>query len=62
MKYHYQNAIRWFRWDKDGDVRLHRPPNGWEAEAILLDNHPITGRAFRQAQWWICETFHSDQR
>lgn len=58
MKYHYQfGATRWLRFTGDGDVRLHRPPKGWEAEAVMLDSHPITGKAFKQAQWWIKETF-----
>lgn len=58
MKYHYQfGATRWFRFTGDGDVRLHRPPKGWDAEAVMLDSHPITGKAFKQAQWWIKETF-----
>ena len=41
MKYHYQfGATRWFRFTGDGDVRLHRPPKGWDAEAVMLDSHP----------------------
>lgn len=60
MKYHYVHARRWFRWTSSDDVRSHRPPANWEADAMQMDYHPITGRALKQAQWWVCETFVGD--
>lgn len=45
------------RWRGCGDVRGHRPAKGWEASAELIDSHPITGKALRQSQWWIFETY-----
>lgn len=57
-------AKRWKRWNGYGDVRGHRPAKGWEAEAYLLDNHPITGKRFRygRSEWWIREVFRGGQR
>lgn len=58
MKYHYvHGATRWFRFTGPGDVRLHRAPRGWEAKAVVIDQHPLTGKSFKQAQWWVCETY-----
>jgi hypothetical protein len=57
-RYHYEvGAVRWFRWDRTGDVRRHRPNKGWEARAEILDYHPITDRKLPEAQWWIRETY-----
>lgn len=57
MKYHYSsNSRRAFRWEGASDVRAHRPPKGWSAEAILTEYHPSTGKPFKQSQWWIIET------
>ena len=58
MKYHYPSGtVRWFRWTSSSDVRAHRPHKGWSAEAVMLDEHPLTGRAFPSAQWWMKETY-----
>jgi len=57
MKYHYEHATRWFRWTSNDDVRGHRPPANWEANAMQLDCHPITSKAFKQSQWWVCEKY-----
>ena len=62
MKYHYKTAVRWFRWTVPGDVRCHVPPKGWQAQAHLLDYHPITDKHLRSSQWWIKEVFSGDQR
>lgn len=61
MKYHYEEAVRWFRWTGSSDVRAHRPPKGWTCYAEMFDAHPVTGRQFAQAQWWVCETFVGDR-
>jgi hypothetical protein len=58
MKHHYQTgAVRWFRWALDKDVRLHRAPKGWKAQADLIDRHPITGKDLKQSQWWVREEY-----
>lgn len=58
MKYHYvHGATRWFRYTGTGDVRLYRPPQGWHADAQVIDQHPITGKPLPEAQWWIHEVF-----
>ena len=49
-------TIRARRYDGSGDVRGYRPPKGWEAEAVLVSEHPLTGRSLTAAQWWIIET------
>lgn len=57
MRYHYEpGAVRWFRHDGNNDVRGHRPPPGWQAQADLLDHHPLTGRPLPSSQWWIRES------
>lgn len=61
MKYHYEYVARWFRWTGSGDVRGHRPPKGWTCYAMQLDSHPVTGKALKQSQWWVCETFSGAQ-
>jgi len=44
MRYQYlSGTVRAFRWNSDKDVRLHRPPKGWTAQADCTDIHPITG-------------------
>lgn len=35
----------------------HPCPEGWDVEALILDEHPITGKPFKQYQWWIKETY-----
>lgn len=58
MTYHYvDGAVRWKRFTGPGDVRRYRAHRGWIAQAWMLDEHPITRKPFKQAQWWICETF-----
>ena len=59
MKYHYETAVRWYRYRKDADVRVGaRPPEGWNAEAVMLDCNPITGRPLKNPpQWWIREEY-----
>ncbi len=54
MKYHYEEAVRWFK--VIGDPRGHVPPKGWTAFAYQCDNHPITGKEFKTPQWWMRET------
>lgn len=50
-------AVRWRKHMGSGDVRVTRAPKGWDVEAMILDEHPITGKPLKQAQWWIKETF-----
>lgn len=60
-KYYYKpGTVRWLRHTRGDDVRLHRAPKGWSAFADLLDEHPITGKQLKRAQWWIRETFEGD--
>lgn len=61
VAYLYGIGRRWRKHDQREDVRLYRAPKGWEATAFLLDSHPITGKAFRSAQWWILERFTGGQ-
>lgn len=56
MKYLYElGTMRWLR--SNGDPRCHCPPKGWDANADMLEYHPITGKRFQMPQWWICETY-----
>jgi len=58
MTYHYvDGARRWKRFTGPGDVRLYRSNRGWIAQAWVLGTHPITGKSFKQDQWWIFEIF-----
>lgn len=50
-------AVRWRRHTKNTDARAHRPTSGWEAEAMLLDRHPYTGRQLPTSQWWFREIY-----
>lgn len=62
MTWNYEpGSVRWKRWTSDRDVRLHRPPNGWEAQALVIDTHPITDKVLPRAQWWIRETYVGDR-
>ncbi len=54
-------AIRWKRHTAGYDVRAHRAPKGWVAEAGVLEYHPITGRRLNRSQWWIRETFIGEE-
>lgn len=59
MRYHYNpGTCRWFRWQGWGDIRGYRAPEGWTVSGVAqFDEHPITGKPFKDgAQWWICET------
>ena len=48
MKYHYETAVRWYRYQDAADVRVGaRPPKGWQASAEIRDTHPITGRPLK---------------
>lgn len=61
MSYHYLcGAVRWKRYTGPNDVRCYRAPKGWEVFAMLLDEHPTTGRPLRFNQWWIRETYIGD--
>ena len=52
-----EDTVRWRRVPTGlPDVRLYRPPKGWRAEIIQLDEHPITWRPFKKLQWWARET------
>lgn len=62
MAYIYTSGTRWRKFTGEGDVRDYRAPKGWEARAELCDWHPLTGKKFRTAQWWICERFVGGQR
>jgi len=58
MTYHYVvGAKRWRRHNGTYDVRAYRPAKGWDATAVYLDTHPISGRTLSPPQWWICETY-----
>lgn len=62
MTYCYEpGTVRWKRWT-GGDPRAYRPNKGWEARADVLDYHPITDAHFKQAQWWIRETFRGETK
>ena len=50
-------ATRWRKHTGNHDVRATRAPKGWDIEAMTLDEHPVTGKPLKQAQWWIKETF-----
>ena len=52
-------AVRW-RKLTSGDPRGYVPNKGWEAFAYSMDSHPITGKEFKQSQWWIREEFKGD--
>ena len=52
-----KGAVRW-RKNPPGDPRGYRPAKGWDAEAVLIDYHPLTGRPFRVSTWWIRETYN----
>jgi hypothetical protein len=59
MKSAYQyppGTQRWRRYTDPGDVRGYRAPAGWDAEAMVIDEHPLTGNPLAQPQWWIRET------
>lgn len=60
MKYYYEDTeayetVRWFRWKKDIDIRLHRPPKGWDSTAMLLDCNPVTLKSSKNSEWWVME-------
>ena len=61
MKYYYspdtEIQSRWFKWTKNDEIRSYKPPKGWIANAELLDHHPVTGKPFKQSQWWIIEQY-----
>ena len=55
--YQYEDGtIRWFKYEGDDDIRSHRAPEGWRAEADLIEYHSITGEFLGQSEWWIKET------
>lgn len=58
MKYHYQvGSVRWTK-VVSGDPRAHATNKGWTAFAYQLEEHPITGKPFKEGyQWWIKETY-----
>lgn len=60
MTYHYIKGARRWRRLTSGDPRGYRPNKGWDAEAHLIDHHPLTGRYFRYSQWWILEEFKGE--
>ncbi|MCC8998304.1 MAG: hypothetical protein LM522_02200 [Candidatus Contendobacter sp.] len=63
MTYIYRpGSERWRRHDGEGDVRRYRPRRGWEAEAELMDVHPVTGQPLANPpEWWIREVFTGQQ-
>lgn len=61
MTYHYEpGTVRWKRHDGKRDVRLCPPNKGWVREAVLIDRHPTTGKAFKQSQWWFRDEYEGD--
>ena len=61
MSYVYRpGTVRWKRHTGPGDVRGTRPPKGWEREAVLLDEHPVTRKRFKQVQWWFRDTYEGN--
>ena len=54
-------AVRWRKHRGNDDARAARAPKGWEVEAMVLDEHPVTGKPFKQYQWWIKETYTGDR-
>lgn len=52
MIYYEVGAVRWRRL-VHGDPRGYRANSGWDVEAQLIDNHPITGKPLKMSQWWI---------
>ena len=62
MTYHYEpGAVRWKRHTGNRDVRSCAPPKGWEREAHMLEEHPVTGRPFRRVQGWFRDTYTGDR-
>lgn len=55
-----RGATRWRRCNKPGDVRAFKPSKGWQADAVLLEGHPTTGKPFQSSQWWIREVFNGE--
>lgn len=61
MSYHYEvGAVRWKRWLQQGDPRAYQSRKGWSAQAMVIDEHPITSRPLKQSQWWIREEYEGD--
>jgi hypothetical protein len=58
MKYFYEiGSKRAFKWSGEKEIRLHRPPSGWTAEAAVVDTNPITGKPLKEPGWWVVETY-----
>lgn len=55
-----RGAERWRRFNGQGDVRSYQAPKGWSAFAHLVDEHPVTGKPLKAAQWWIREVFRGE--
>lgn len=54
-------AVRWRKHTGNGDVRATRAPKGWDIEATILDEHPVTGQPLKNPGWWIKETYTGDR-
>ena len=50
-------AVRWRKHTGNHDVRATRAPKGWDIEAMILDEHPVTGQPLKNPGWWIKETY-----
>ncbi len=48
--------VRVAAWTGEGDIRGHRPANGWSAMAAVLDEHPATGKRLGRSVWFLIET------
>jgi len=55
-------ATRWREHSGKYDVRCHKAPKGWDVEALILDEHPVTGKPLKRGQWWIKETYTGEVR
>jgi hypothetical protein len=41
------------RWHGRSDPRGYVPPRGCDAQAGLIEVHPVTGRFLGESEWWI---------
>lgn len=50
-------AVRYVRVKDKADPRKHRPPQGWQAQPIECDHHPLTFERLPAPAWFVRETF-----
>jgi len=53
--------VRWRKHTGNHDVRATCAPKGWDTEAMILDEHPVTGQPLKNPGWWIKETYTGDR-